>query len=85
MCSALSLFRISAAALLLIFAGWTSLPASAQGLVPPSSGSAPRVPTGAAEKGIKDQGVKSCGNCGLTGGRVKREGGKAQGNKAQQR
>jgi hypothetical protein len=83
--SALSFSRISAAALLLTFAGWTSLPAAAQGLVPPSSGSAPRVVPGAAEKGIKDNGIKTCGNCGITGGRVKREGGKARPNKAQQR
>jgi hypothetical protein len=83
--SALSFSRISATAALLIFAGWASLPAAAQGLVPPSSGSAPKVAPGAAEKGIKDSKIKTCGNCGLTGGRVKREGGKVQPNKAQQR
>jgi hypothetical protein len=66
--------RITTAALLAL-AGWAlAQPAAAQGLVPGSTTTLPRAaPTaGANAKGIKDEGTKSCGNCGLTGGRVKR-------------
>jgi hypothetical protein len=71
------LFAVSAAVLTL--ASWSvSLPANAQGLVPGSTTTAP----GATAKGIKDSGVKGCGSCGLTGGRVKRNDGTKPAGKA---
>jgi hypothetical protein len=64
-------------AAVLTLASWSALlPANAQGVVPGSTLTAPKgTATGANAKGIKDSKIKSCGNCGLTGGRVKREGG----------
>jgi hypothetical protein len=69
------LFGLSAAVLTL--ASWSvSLPASAQGVVPASTLTAPKgTAPGATAKGIKDSKLKGCGSCGLTGGRVKNEGG----------
>jgi hypothetical protein len=66
--------RITTAALLAL-AGWAlAQPAAAQGLVPGSTTTLPRAApaAGANAKGIKDQGIKGCGSCGITGGRVKR-------------
>jgi hypothetical protein len=81
------LFGLSAAVLTLAIQS-VSLPASAQGIVPHSTTTAPkgtaqqrgaspsgnRGDIGATAKGIKDKGVSGCGNCGLTG-RMKNGGG----------
>jgi hypothetical protein len=77
--SLISLSRIAAASALLVFAGWVAQPAMAQGAAQQRGASAGgnRGDIGANAKGIKDSKIKPCGNCGLTGGRVKRnDGGK---------